>query len=49
MNIDSFLATHADALRLRAKRTEMIATNIANSDTPHAYQHARSRGSRDVP
>ena len=34
MNIDSFLATHADALRLRAKRTEMIATNIANSDTP---------------
>ncbi len=34
MNIDSYLAPHADALRLRAKRTEMIATNIANSDTP---------------
>lgn len=34
MNIDSFLAPHADALRLRAQRNALIATNIANSDTP---------------
>lgn len=35
MNIDSFLATHADALRMRNKRTHLIASNIANADTPH--------------
>ena len=32
--IDNFLATHADALQLRARRTHVLASNIANSDTP---------------
>ena len=33
--IDEFLATHADALLLRARRTQVLATNIANADTPN--------------
>lgn len=33
MNIDPF-AQHAKALSLRAERTEVLANNIANSDTP---------------
>ena len=33
--IDEFLATHADALQLRARRTQVLATNIANADTPN--------------
>ena len=32
--IDKFLATHADALQLRSKRTQVLASNIANADTP---------------
>ena len=32
--IDDFLATHADALQLRARRTKVLASNIANADTP---------------
>lgn len=33
--LDSALGFHQDALRLRAKRQEIIASNIANADTPH--------------
>ena len=33
--IDEFLATHANALQLRARRTQVLATNIANADTPN--------------
>lgn len=33
--IDKFLATHADALQLRARRTQVLANNIANADTPN--------------
>ena len=33
--IDEFLATHANALQLRARRTQILATNIANADTPN--------------
>ena len=33
--IDNFLATHANALQLRARRTQILATNIANADTPN--------------
>ncbi|MEL6868250.1 MAG: flagellar basal body rod protein FlgB [Pseudomonadota bacterium] len=33
MNIDPF-AQHAKALSLRAERTEVLANNIANADTP---------------
>lgn len=32
--IDNFLATHANALQLRARRTQVLASNIANADTP---------------
>jgi len=35
MNIDSYLAVHADSLRLRSQRTKILASNIANSDTPN--------------
>ena len=34
MNLDTLLAPHADALRLRARRTTLLAGNIANADTP---------------
>lgn len=35
MNIDSYLATHASALRMRNQRTQLLASNIANADTPN--------------
>lgn len=33
--IDKFLATHANALQLRSHRTQILASNIANADTPN--------------
>jgi flagellar basal-body rod protein FlgB len=33
-NLDSYLGVHPDALKLQSKRTEVIADNLANSDTP---------------
>lgn len=33
--IDDFLAVHADSLRLRSQRTKILASNIANADTPN--------------
>lgn len=33
--IENFLSTHSQALSLRAKRTKIIASNIANADTPN--------------
>ena len=35
MNLDTFLAPHTDALKLRAHRTTLLASNIANADTPN--------------
>jgi len=32
--IDKFLDTHANALQLRARRTKILASNIANANTP---------------
>ena len=32
--LDSYLGVHPDALKLQSKRTEVIADNLANSDTP---------------
>lgn len=32
--IDQALGIHADALRLRAARAELLANNLANADTP---------------
>jgi flagellar basal-body rod protein FlgB len=34
ISIDSALGIHADALRLRERRTEILANNQANADTP---------------
>ena len=34
ISIDSALGIHADALRLREQRTEILAANLANADTP---------------
>lgn len=34
ISIDSALGIHADALRLRERRTELLAANLANADTP---------------
>ena len=35
INFDSALGIHADALRIRTQRAEMLATNLANADTPN--------------
>jgi flagellar basal-body rod protein FlgB len=34
INIDSYLGVHAAALKLREQRTELLARNLANADTP---------------
>lgn len=34
MNFDSALGIHADALRVRSQRSEMLASNLANAETP---------------
>ena len=41
LNLDAYLGVHADALKLRSQRTEVLARNLANADTP-GYQ------SRDI-
>ena len=33
-NLDSYLGVHASALRVREQRTELLARNLANADTP---------------
>ncbi|OOZ41496.1 flagellar basal-body rod protein FlgB [Solemya pervernicosa gill symbiont] len=35
INIDSALGIHSEALRVRARRAELIASNLANADTPN--------------
>jgi flagellar basal-body rod protein FlgB len=37
LNLDAYLGVHADALKVYARRTEVLATNLANADTPN-YQ-----------
>lgn len=34
INLDSYLGVHAEALKLRGQRTEVLANNLANADTP---------------
>jgi flagellar basal-body rod protein FlgB len=34
LNLDTYLGVHPDALKLQSKRMEVIADNLANSDTP---------------
>jgi flagellar basal-body rod protein FlgB len=57
MNLDAYLGVHADALKLRSQRTEVLARNLANADTP-GYQArdldfkaalAQATGSGDSP
>jgi flagellar basal-body rod protein FlgB len=33
--LDGVLGFHAEALKLRARRQEVLASNLANADTPH--------------
>src|SRR3954465_10121819 len=33
-SLDTYLGVHPDALKLQSKRTELIANNLANADTP---------------
>lgn len=35
INFDSALGIHADALRVRSQRAELLAANLANADTPN--------------
>lgn len=35
INFESALGIHSDALKFRSARAEVIANNLANSDTPH--------------
>ncbi|AMN46575.1 flagellar basal body rod protein FlgB [Steroidobacter denitrificans] len=34
LSLDEHLGVHAAALKLRARRTELLAANLANADTP---------------
>ena len=34
LDLNAYLGVHAQALRLREQRTELLATNMANADTP---------------
>ena len=33
--LDNYLSVHANAIKLRSQRTQLLATNIANADTPN--------------
>lgn len=35
INFDSALGIHADAIRVRSQRAELLASNLANTDTPN--------------
>jgi len=35
MKLDSYLGVHTAALKLRSQRTEVLAANMANADTPN--------------
>lgn len=35
MNFDAALGIHADALKVRSQRAELLAANLANADTPN--------------
>ena len=34
LDLDKYLGVHAEALKLHEQRTELLATNLANADTP---------------
>src|SRR5262245_25565186 len=33
-NLNAYIGVHADALKVRGQRTELLARNLANADTP---------------
>ncbi|HTC15404.1 MAG TPA: flagellar basal body rod protein FlgB [Steroidobacteraceae bacterium] len=35
LNLDAYLGVHQDALKLYARRTSVLANNLANADTPN--------------
>jgi flagellar basal-body rod protein FlgB len=35
LNIDSYLGVHGDALKVYSRRSEVLASNLANADTPN--------------
>lgn len=35
LDLDAHIGVHADALRIRSQRAELIANNLANADTPN--------------
>ena len=35
LNIDTYLGVHGDALKVYARRSEVLASNLANADTPN--------------
>lgn len=35
VNLDTYLGVHAAALKVRSQRTEVLAANLANADTPN--------------
>jgi len=35
LNLDTYIGVHATALQLRSQRTEVLAANLANADTPN--------------
>ncbi|TVP83954.1 MAG: flagellar basal body rod protein FlgB [Thioalkalivibrio sp.] len=35
LSFDKALGIHADALQVRSRRLELLASNLANADTPH--------------
>lgn len=37
LNLDTYLGVHSAALKLGSQRTQLLATNLANADTPN-YQ-----------
>ena len=56
LNLDAYLGVHADALKLRGQRTELLARNLANADTPgykaqdiDFRQRSRQRAARTSP
>jgi flagellar basal-body rod protein FlgB len=57
INLNAYLGVHQDALKVRGQRTEVLARNLANADTP-GYQArdldfraalAKAGGSADAP
>ena len=34
-NLDAHFRLHAESLKLSSRRSEMIARNLANAETPH--------------